>query len=450
MLGSGYFTRLAAALCAAALMGAAIQYPGAARNASGRIAAAFAAAETPYAQRACAIGEPAFDGPFAPLEDVLSVSPLGGVTAPGEILPAPYIRINTRQPDETFGRRDTDALAPARADIVALERRIERDEAGRPRAQSWTAHFRICDKISFYYDRLDRVSETLLKRAGGLEAFVELGGPDHVALETRIRVGRGDIIGVADGFDVALHDRAAPPARLERPERYSANPYARAAIFDVAASLVKTITPDTSQARCPIDYLPKDEQSAWADKLGDSWGIRRAKGDDACRTALADLPGAAQGVWYTDAAHNAATTKVSAIALSPDAIDPGRLVFALHGRLASLTPSMIGLAPFMEEERAAAARDFITAERGAPGSRAGAGRRVNAPFADIRDGEIYCYQGLRANFVGPVVNGVILLGRQSGEEGPALLKIEARGGAAACADLPDPWAFTGNETTFYR
>ena len=35
-------------------------------------------------------------------------------------------------------------------------------------------------------------------------------------------------------------------------------------------------------------------------------------------------------------------------------------------------------------------------------------------------------------------------------DGPGALKIEARGDALSCIDLAEPWAFTGNETVFYR
>ncbi len=275
-----------------------------------------------------------------------------------------------------------------------------------------------------------------------MNAFQEFGGPDHIAAETKIRVQTGDIIGEANGFDVGLHDLDASPAPLERPERYRSNPYARAAVFDAPPSLMNAITVETSKARCPLDYLPKDEKPLWAAKLGDSWGIRQAKGDNACRTALVDTAGAAQGVWYTDAAHNAATTKVSAIALASDAIDPNRLIFSLHGRLKSLSPDLVGLAPFMEEEKAAAAKDFLSFRQG--------DGRINTPFNDVRDGEVYCYERMRTNFVGPRINGVILLERQNGEAGPALLKIEARGDVISCIDLEEPWSFNGNETVFYR
>jgi hypothetical protein len=442
MSGSGYYTRLAATLFVAALLALTIKYPNAGRHAVERAAAVAAFMEkTPLSARACAIGEPALSGPFAPIDDVLSISPLGGVTAPGEALPAPYLRINTKKGKTAFNRRTTTALAPANADLVALERRIERDSYGRAVTQSWTVHFKSCENISFYYDRIDRISEKILESAGGLAAFTEFGGPDHIAVETRIRVNVGDAIGETNGFDVGLHDLNASPATLERPDRYRSNPYARAAVFDAPPSLVQAITLNTARARCAIDYLPKDIQGAWAAKLGDSWGIRKAKGENACRTALVDTPGAVQGAWFSDAAHNAATTKVSAIALASDAIDPNRLIFALHGRLPSLTPALVSMAPKMDEERAEAAKDFLSLKKGSG--------RINTPFSSVKDSEIYCYERLRANFVGPQINGVILVQRDGGD-GPGLLKIEARGDVLSCIDLAEPWAFTGNETTFYR
>ena len=442
MSGSGYYTRLAATLFTAALLGLVIMKPNAGRQAVERAAIVASAVEkTPMSARSCAIGDPALSGPFASLEDVLSVSPLGGVTAPGEALPAPYLRINTKPGATAFERRMTTALAPVKADIVALERKIERDPYGRAIAHSWKVHFRSCENISFYYDRIDRLSDEILDRTGGLEGFTEFGGPDHIALETAIRVNEGDAIGETDGFDVGLHDLAAAPASLDRPERYRSNPYARAAVFDAAPTLLEAITLDTARARCAIDYLPKEQQKIWASKLGDSWGIRKVKGDNACRTALVDSPGAAQGAWFTDAAHNAATTKVSAIALAEDAVDPGRLIFALHGRLTSFTPDLVSMAPGMDEERAEAAKDFLSLKKGSG--------RINTPFGDVRDGEVYCYERMRANFVGPLINGVILLQRSSGD-GAGALKIEARGDVLSCIDLEEPWAFTGNETTFYR
>lgn len=448
MFGSGDATRLAAGVLTAALFGAAIAWPTAGTRVVERAGAI--AADTlsradggPMAERLCAIGEPAFSGPFANIDDVLSISPLGGVTAPGEVLPAPYIRINTRSGEKAFERRSTQALAPAKADIVAIERRILRDPYGRALGPSWTVHFRSCEKISFYYDRLDQIDESILARVGGLRAFTEFGTPDHMAIKTIARVNTGDVIGSSDGFDVGLHDLSATPVALARPERYRTDAFARAAVFDAAPDLMAAINMDTSRARCAIDYLPRDTKDIWAEKLGDSWGIRRAKGDNACRTALVDTPGTAQGAWFTDAAHNAATTKVSAIALSPDAIDPDRLIFALHGKLASLTTNLLYPPKSMSDDaNDKAPTDFLSFSKG--------DGRINVPFAEINDTAPYCYQRVRSNFIGPLMNGVIVLQRQENKNGQELLKIEARGDVTSCIDLEEPWSFTGNETVFYR
>ncbi len=428
MSGSGYYTRLAAVLFTAALLIGAIVRPDAGREAIERTRASLAAAsieKTPAAERPCAIGEPAFAGPFAPIDDVLSVSPLGGVTAPGETLPAPYIRINMRAGETAFQRRTTNVLAPARADITAIERHVDRDTEGRSYVHTWTVHFRSCDAVSFYYGRIDSISDALLQKAGGLRAFAELGGPDHLAILTNIRVQTGDVIGEADGFDVALHDLAATPALLEAPERYTSNPFPRAAALGAPPDLIAAITPPIAKARCALDYMPHVTlRKDWTALLGDSWGIRRARGADACRAAVADAPGAARGVWFTDAAHNAAASKVSAVALSPDAVDPDRLIFALHGRLASLTPSLVALPPMMDGEAADAAKDFLSLKKG--------DGRINTNFDDVRDGETYCYERLRTNFVGPQIKRRCTgaaghAGRRTGAVGPS------RRAATSCA-----------------
>ena len=439
MDGSGYFTRLAATLTACAILGLLIMRPDAGERAVDKVAS-LKPEPAPLAAKSCSPGEAPLTGAFAPIEDILSISPLGAITAPGEPLPAPYIRINTRKGDSIFERRETTALAPARADVTAIERRLTNTADGP--AETWTVHFSVCDNIAFYYDRLDHLDTDLLKRAGGLAAFTEIGGPEHLALKTRIRINRGDAIGASDGFDVGLHDATVKPTTLARPERYSSNPYARAAVFDTPPELLKAITLDQTKARCALDYMDAKIQNTWTEKLGDAYGMRRAKGNNACRTALVDIPGTAQGAWFTDSSHNAATSKVSAIALGADTIDQSRLIFSLHGRVKSLTPELIGLAPMLVEQREEAAKDFFTFEKGEG--------RINTPFALVSEGKVHCYNRLRANFVGPQLTGVVLLETSTSEEGAALMKIEARGDALSCIDMPEPWEFTGAETTFYR
>ncbi|MCB2098779.1 MAG: hypothetical protein KDE05_14195 [Parvularculaceae bacterium] len=440
MSGSEHFTRLAASIVAAGLLGLVIAKPDAGRTAAEH-AAALKTDPAPAAERVCEKGVDPLRVAFAPIDDILSISPLGEVTAPGEQLPAPAIRLNTRKGETAFDRRVTAALAPARADIVAIERRTLRDADGGAARESWSVRLQVCQSIIIDYEDLDAIEDEFIARAGGLSSFAEIGGPDHLAAKTQIRVRQGEKIGSAAGFDVVLEDRAAAPAALERPERYQTNSYVEGTAISAPPAILEAITSDASRIQCPLDYLPENIARDWKAKLGDAWGMRRAKGENACRTALVDIPGAAQGAWFTDASHNGRTSKVSAIALAPDAIDPERMIFALHGRVRSLTADMVGLNPMLEEAREEAARDFLTFDQ--------ADGRINLPFDKVRAGEVFCYEGLRANFVGPRINGVILLSIDAGATAP-LMRIEARADAMRCIDLPEPWAFTGAETTFYR
>lgn len=437
---SEYYLRLAAALSAAGLLGLAIANPSGGKDAAARIAA-IGGPDIPLGDRPCPAGAALLDTGFAPMDDILSISPLGGVTAPGEALPAPAIRLNTKKGQSLFERRMTDALAPAKAEVVALERRLFRDEGGAAARENWSVHLALCDKVRLVYDDLDAIDADLLRRAGGLNAMSEIGGPDRLAMAARVKVKKGDTIGRADGFDVLLEDRSKAPAPLDRPERYRTNSYAVASAISAPPKVLAALATDATRIQCPLDYLPAAIAGAWKEKLGDAWGMRAAKGADACRTALADIPGRAQGAWFTDASHNGRTDKVSAIALAPDAIDPERLILALHGRVKSLNAEMVELAPPLEQERESAARDFLTFERG--------DGRINPPFDAVKAGDVVCYQGLRANFVGPRIDAVLLLAMEAGENGPPLMKIEARA-VSACIDLEEPWAFTGGETTFFR
>lgn len=440
VMTGAYLTRLVAACAVAALLGLTIIKPNAGKHYAAKVAA-FKPAAQAFSSKNCAPGDTILKSAFAPIDDVLSISPLGGVTAPGEVLPAPAVRINTRKGATIFERRTTTALAPAKAEITAIERIATRDKTGLVTSVRWKVHFSPCENFALYFDDLDTVEPSLINSIGGLSAFEEIGTPDHLAIRTSIAIKNGAEIGQADGFDVGLIDKTSAPINAARPERYAPLPYLHASAINAAPETLKAISVDVSKARCPLEYLPKAIERQWSKKLGDAWGMRRAQGENACRTAITDIAGTAQGAWFTDASHNGATTKVSAIALSPDAVDPSRQIFALHGRLKSLDADFVGLNPRLDKERAAAIKDFFTFESGSG--------VINTPFALVQNNAVACYEGLRANFVGPIINAVVLL-QTTEENGATLMKIEARGDILSCTSLEQPWSFSGKETTFYR
>ncbi|MEL6789834.1 MAG: hypothetical protein AAFO78_04590 [Pseudomonadota bacterium] len=457
---TGDVTRLGAALFTAMLFGLMIANPGDSSSVVKRIAGANPLTSAALSDRACRTGQAMLTSDFTSFDNVLSISPLGTVTAPGEILPVPYIRINTKNDGTPFNRRVTAALAPATVDVTAIERRWVAGEDGAARQTAWTVHMKPCAGVEIIYDRLDALAPMLIEKAGGLATFTEIGGPDHLAKQTAIRLSAGMSLGTADGFDVAVHDASVEDRTLARPERYRHDHYARATLFNISPELLDAITPDDTKAQCALDYLRTEDRAVWSRKLGDAWGIRRAKGENACRTALIDLPGTAQGAWYTDAAHNGATTKVSAVALAPDTINPDRLVFALHGRLPSLTAGMVGhaahkafgetTAKTTPASSSAAPADvrFVTFQKG--------NGLINRPFDEIRDEQIYCYEKMRVNFIGERINGVLLLQKSVSDQGGAgntqndVLAIEARSDFASCIDVPLGTKLSAKATGFFR
>lgn len=437
MSSNGYYTRLAAAVATAAVMGAVIVNPDAGRKTAERAASARADRLNAH-ERACAPGEAPLTGDFAPPADVLSVTPLGAAAAPREVPPTPYIRLFAG-PREATRAAPLSALAPAKGEIVGLERRIVR--GGGSETALWSVRFKPCDRIVVIYDRLERIDDAILRRAGGLQSFTEIGGPDRRGVAVRLKVGEGDFLGSARAFDVGLFDLAAPPA-LHADASHARDRTAFADADGVAPELARALAVDDARARCAIDYLDPDIKPVWAGKLADAAGARRAKGDNSCVAAFPSAQAGIEGAWFTDSSHNARTSKVSAVALFADLIDSDRLVFSLHGRLASLTQNFLDPRDLDEKARRTALRGVVTAQaRDGP---------INTRLDEVETNKTICYEGLRSGFDGPLIAGVFLIRVEVSIDAAALMKIEARPEASACGDLPEPWSFAGDETSFYR
>lgn len=416
MSGIGYYTRLAAVLLVAVGLGAAIANPDVGRKTAERRAQA-KLEKLNSESRPCAPGESPLTAGFAPISDVLSATPLDALSAPGEAPPAPHLRLTSGR----GGGAPMTALAPGKGEIVALERRIE--AVGGRKRELWTVRFKPCDRITVVYDRLESIDQTLLRRAGGPETFEPIAH-DRSGVAVRLSLDAGAPIGEARAFDVGLIDEGAPVTHHAGPS-HARTRFAVKPTRAISEPLKRTLAFDENRVRCVFDYLAPDARASWAGKLGDGEGRRLRAGESAC---LADVLGTAvgaHGVWFTDSSHNARARKVSAVAFYEDLVDRELLVFSLHGRIASLP------------------------DAGVISAAAGDGR-LNAPFETIRPGETYCYQGLRSGLAGPQLDGVLVVRWQAAEGAPGLLQVEARQDVRECFDMPEPWGFTGAETSFYR
>lgn len=399
-----YFTRLGAAMATALLMGLAIARPDAAKDAF----ASKGLPRTVYAAKACAVGEPPLAAGFADVDAVAAVAPVGAPWLEGEAPPQPVLKVVGRSGEAT-------ARAPARADIVSIRKHTERRDGAAH--ETWSIALAPCEGYLLRYQGLDRIEPRLLRQAGPLK----FAKADDVAVETRIRVKTGDALGRGPGFAVAAF--ALDPSRLRGRE-------------PVAFSKLSL---PASASLCPLALIARAERTRWTALFGDARGRRLPAHAETCRAALDETVVAASGRWLTDSGHGGRTNKVANAALTSDPADPDRLVFAFWGRLASLSPDYFDSQS--AAARAAAAREAMTAPLGAD--------RVNASFKAVLPGEAYCYEGLRAGVDGPRLKGLLLLRLERNASGEPLLKVEATGAATRCADLEQPWTFSGAETRFY-
>lgn len=437
MSANGYYTRLAAATVVAGISGLLIATPDFGRRTAARAEEA-RIARLESAERACATGAAPLAAGFADLSRILAVAPLGPARPPGADPAPPFIRVlPKRGPGAADGL--IEALAPGRVDVVAIEGRPAGVAGGT--TQAWSVWMKPCDGIVLVYDGIDEIDESLLRRARAA-SVISASGDGRAAIAARIRLREGDVVGRSRGFNLALSDLAAPAVRHAAPAPGREIPAHGAGDYADSPTLARALGFDRSRARCPLDYLAPEVRTAWTQKVADWRGIRLAVGASSCARAALAAGADASGPWFTDSSHNARADRVRAIALADDPVDPGRLVFALDGVLRSLAPGMIAASQASPRRRAELAAGPVTFD-----PRDG---RINAPFTNLRDNETYCFEDLRIGFSGPVVDGVILMRIERAGDAAPLLKMEARADAAKCLDLPEPWTFSGGETSFFR
>lgn len=399
MFRRSYFTQLSAAIASAVLMGFGVHSAGAIKAMSERAAAP----REMFGKTACANTEALLSAGFAPETDVLGFAPLGSLTPHDAPAPTPTMRLTARG-------EEIAALSPAKADLTAIKRVVTPSRAGAPERVSWSVRIKPCRNLVLAYDGLDSLDPVIERALVQKRRMPSQARPAALAM---IRLSPGQPIGRGSAFDVRAFENSSPD---------------RAISVETADALFDS---DPGRARCALELLPRDLRQIWIGLLADARGRKLAPSGDACRVRPPSGGKGAEGEWLTDSSHGGATNKVSAIALGVDIAAPNRLVFALAGRLAT----------FASQTLPSADRDIARASLWAPPG----GGRINQPFADVKPGEIYCYQDLTSEIRGAPIDGVMLL-----QWRPSGLTLELQRDAARCIDLAEPWSFSGAQTSFYR
>lgn len=181
----------------------------------------------------------------------------------------------------------------------------------------------------------------------------------------------------------------------------------------------------------PVPYFTPEAQSELEDALKSWDGRTQRTAEPKYGAYMQDLPGTAQGNWFTGGVSLAIPFQQPDpfLALVHDYIDPGQPLFSTGTSIKGLPPGIYAYTPASEG-------------------------RTNRDFADIRpDGEVYCFDSFgtlgtmrrtAGGLPASVPRGVILVDMPDA----GTLRVEVRE-AVSCAALGD-WQLTQAATTFER
>jgi hypothetical protein len=374
------------------------------------------------------------------LDDVSAIVPLGNLNPAGHTLPTRHVYVYPEMttPGDVSTAITVPVFAPARLEIVAVE-----FHSG---AADWSLHLMRCKDVLLYFFHVQTLAPQIAAAVGDVaDGGVDLG--DFIAKPVSIVVNPGQLLGHATTFDIGLHDFRKTPQPFVNPARYAVDFDALSAAFPefaddpVAQQVSQRIVPQALFNRCPIDYFTPPLKAALEGLLADFDGDPLASGDPLCHSHMQDVPGTAQGNWFSDVEpdHDALFAEERAVALANWNVDPVVQLFSLNENVPGFTSALLE-APAQPDDVNSA---FEFPVREGP-------QRTNRRFAEIVDDEIYCYDLVRIHRGGPRLEAVILIAVSDGPGGPRSKLTLELVQTSRCPALAEPWAFSDEAATYYR
>lgn len=339
---------------------------------------------------ACAADENLFTAEFAPVADVLSLTPMRVDLDRGE---HGRVSVRTRRGATPSDRAEIGAFAAADGQVLAV--------TGDP-ASGFSVDIQPCDGLLVRYENIAKLSPRIAAIRDGVTEDRSISG--------------GDRIGSGVGFDFLVADLRKAP-RFERRLGVDAQ--------RIAAS-----------AKCPLDFMPHDMKAEYRFKLGDDWGLRRARGEAACG-GVETTAVSAKGVWKS------AEREGYAMSLRDDPFDARRGVMQIGGEVSPIAHHMVELPRADLLTRIDIARSDFVFDRGEEDG------LVNV-FPVKGDTRVHCIEGLRSSDAGARLSAVALVSLTTSPEGADELSMEMRDEASRCSDLEQPWRFSAARLKYAR
>jgi hypothetical protein len=263
---------------------------------------------------------PLFTVPTTPIDQLRAIVPLGNLNPPEHVIPTPHIYMWPVGAG-TPGR--VPIHAPAFARVIALG--VD-EEAG-----DYYAYLTPCADVRVYLIHIaefaPRLARLVTEPFGGHRV-----GPGFFKL-VLLDLEAGELIGWADRergpYDVGFIDKRRPALGFANPSRYSVPP--EIIPPDMPPELIDALTGDRVRQYCIIDEYVPAVKTQLESLLGSFDGVTRRATPPLCGTQMQDVPGTAQGNWFTPA--GGGIPERGRIALVHDNIDPSLPVFSIGNDL---------------------------------------------------------------------------------------------------------------------
>jgi hypothetical protein len=369
-----------------------------------------------------------------------AIVPLGNVNPAEHTLPTRHVYLypNMTTPGDISTAVIIPVRSPGRLEIVAIEYH--------PDSLDWSLHLKPCKDILLYFFHVRTLAPKIAAAVGNIaDGGVKFA--DFTAKPVSIMVTPGQLLGQAKIFDVGLHDFRKALLPFVNPARYAVDFPKLSAAFPalaadpIAQKLAKLIVPQPLFNRCPVNYFRPKLRKVLVARLADYDGEPPASGKPLCHSHMQDVPGTAQGNWFSDLVpnHDALFAEERAVALVNWNVDPIVQLFSLNENVPGFTSDLLEATAQPNDVNSA----FEFPVREGP-------QRTNRRFAEITDDAIYCYDLVRIHRGGPRLEAVILIAVSDGPDGPRSKLTLEFVKATGCHSVMEPWAFSGQAATYYR
>jgi hypothetical protein len=347
------------------------------------------------------------------VKDLSTIIPLGNFAPPGHIGPTPHMYYNYLNTGTSSNPNIAKTNIYAPADMTITKISLFDNKSSPTPFDSYRVDFSICKQVSGYFIHTLSLSDKLAAIMkppydNTQESAITGTVTEHVySKKVSIKIAAGEQVGTGGGnahapwgLDFGLVDRRTAAPVMGNQARWT----------------------DDSHYVCSLDYYPAGLSATLYAHIGDYTYKYLEPGSPKCGVMYPDIPGTAQGEWFTrDVPTGALGDPAMEITLAPSNLNHAQDVFALGSKLESIGISTTALHIFTPRTSGL----------------------VDTDFGQVKpDGGVHCYQLKdQADYTRPDVLALLQLTNAT------TLKF-GKGTGGTCGS--GPWPMPANAVEYIR